>query len=93
MWYGEAVDAGQRIFVGIGGNVERTCKTCGRTYRGLVCQACHPRGKKQDDETGDNAFLASVPIGPFPSCNDIATAKTDGAAALELPEDDKAKVA
>ncbi len=22
----------------------RTCKTCGATYRGLVCQVCHPRG-------------------------------------------------
>lgn len=22
----------------------RTCKACGGTYRGLVCQVCHPRG-------------------------------------------------
>lgn len=22
----------------------RECKRCGASYRGLVCQACHPRG-------------------------------------------------
>lgn len=24
--------------------MERVCRVCGRSYRGLVCQACHPRG-------------------------------------------------
>jgi hypothetical protein len=24
--------------------MERICRTCGGVYRGLVCQACHPRG-------------------------------------------------
>lgn len=37
----------------------RTCKVCGGEYRGLVCQACHPRGSGErgkrrysQDETG-----------------------------------------
>ena len=27
--------------------MERVCRVCGRVYRGLVCQACHPRRKGQ----------------------------------------------
>ena len=25
----------------------RVCRVCGREYRGLVCQACHPRGSRR----------------------------------------------
>lgn len=25
---------------------ERICRTCGGTYRGLVCHKCHPRTKR-----------------------------------------------
>lgn len=32
--------------------MERVCRRCGRVYRGLVCQACHPRQKKQVGEEG-----------------------------------------
>jgi len=29
--------------------MERECKRCGRTYRGLVCHACHPRTTRKRD--------------------------------------------
>ena len=29
--------------------MERTCRVCGRAYRGLVCQACHPRTTRKRD--------------------------------------------
>lgn len=28
----------------------RTCRRCGRQYRGLVCQVCHPRKAKAKAE-------------------------------------------
>ena len=30
--------------------MERMCRHCGRVYRGLVCQACHPRKVKTEVE-------------------------------------------
>ena len=27
--------------------MERVCRRCGRVYRGLVCQTCHPRGSRR----------------------------------------------
>jgi len=35
--------------------VERVCQKCGRVYRGLVCQACHPRRKKAEAEVKSKA--------------------------------------
>lgn len=58
--------------------MERECRTCGRLYRGLVCQACHPRKTKGTEGTGGTggatatgkALLAAVPIAEDSSCND-----------------------
>lgn len=30
----------------------RVCRVCGRVYRGLVCQACHPRGSGRRGRAG-----------------------------------------
>jgi hypothetical protein len=38
--------------------MERVCRTCVRSYRGLVCQACHPRRKAKVE----NAVKAEVKV-------------------------------
>ncbi len=40
----------------------RVCKGCGREYRGLVCQGCHPRGsgERGGQRGGQNATRPAV---------------------------------
>jgi hypothetical protein len=47
--------------------MERVCRTCGQTYRGLVCQACHPRTKKRGERQAEI-------VAGFGSAADVASA-------------------
>jgi len=54
----------------------RECKKCGASYKGLVCQACHPRRKQVSGAKNDLARelatggrLPTLP-GADASCND-----------------------
>ena len=42
----------------------RVCKLCGKEYRGLVCQFCHPRHKKRPAPTGVVAVDVPEPTPP-----------------------------
>lgn len=73
--------------------MERVCRVCGRSYRGLVCHACHPRG------SGARAGLQQLAIadcGREPeneaaSHNDNAMDAGAGAAAPQAVKEVKAK--
>lgn len=52
----------------------RTCKACGREYRGLVCQACHPRGSGARARRG---LDERVPA----DCSWVAVAPAEGVSA------------
>ena len=65
--------------------MERVCRACGRVYRGLVCQACHPRGSRKrrgqeiEDalESGERMQSAGLPesgdpaAGLLPGTSDV----------------------
>lgn len=48
---------------------ERICRTCGGTYRGLVCHACHPRTKRKQEQKPQTATQ--------PTAGSVAAVLTD----------------
>lgn len=74
--------------------MERECRTCGGTYRGLVCHKCHPRGSGElaqlraaaRTETMTpaplfgEATVTGLPAASYNHCNDAEG--TPGAAPL-----------
>lgn len=47
---------------------ERVCRNCGRTYRGLVCHACHPRTKKRREPLDVDGIRAGFAKGSDADC-------------------------
>lgn len=59
---------------------ERICRTCGRTYRGLVCHKCHPRTKRTR-EPGPSPDAVRAACAPQTDAPAQAESLTDAAEA------------
>ncbi len=60
--------------------MERVCRRCGKVYRGLVCQACHPRQPKRQITAAQPAFAVQAEVGDAT----IVIAPTEDGQALQV---------